>query len=124
MSRGWPIARLVTVVLVLLGSVWLGLKEGYDGYRGAETGLQRTAAVMQLLYGGGAIAALVGLWQRRPWLTAALIGWGVPLTLTAALAPVAWGGAPWISGLVSGVGMAVASALVAWGALAHVRSQP
>jgi len=112
------------VVLLLSACVWLGLKEGYDGYRGAETGPQRIAAVTQLLYGIGAIAALVGLWQRRPWLTAALIGWGVPLTLTAALAPVVWGGAPWISGLVSGVGMAVASALVGWGALAHARSQP
>ena len=110
--------RLLLVVSVLLAAVWFGLKEGTDGFLGAETPPQRAAAVLQLLYGSCAVASLVALLTRRRWLRAALVSWAATLIITGTLSPVVWAGSPWFGGLLSGAITAVVAALVVWGALA------
>jgi hypothetical protein len=121
MDRAWPTLRIVVVVLLLLGCVWLGIKEGIDGSLDATTPLQRIAGGTQVLYGIGAIAALAGIYLRASWLKAALTGYGVALALTGGIAPIAWGG----TGIGVGVTTAITSGGIAifigWGALAHVR---
>jgi hypothetical protein len=124
MSRAWPIARLVTVVLLLLGCVWLGIKEGIAGSLDAATPLQHLAGATQVLYGLGAVASLVGIYLRAQWLKAALAIFGVALAATGGIAPIAWAD----TGIGVGITTAVTSAGIAiaigWGALSHVRSTP
>jgi len=116
-TRVWHHTRRALVVIVLLLTVWLGLKEGSDAFRGAETSFQRLASLVQLEYGVAAVAALVAFHRRSRWLLLLLLWWGLGLVATATLAPVAWGGAPWISGLGSGIATALAVAGVIWAAL-------
>ena len=123
MDRAWPLLRLVTVVVLLLGCVWLGIKEGIDGSLDATTPLQRIAGVTQILYGIGATISLVGLWLRAPWLKAALTGYGVALAVTGGIAPVAWGGTAIGVGITTAITSGGIAIFIGWGALAHVRSK-
>lgn len=114
--------RLFLVTAVLLAAVWLGIKEGFDGFTGAESQFQRAAGVFQILYGLAAVAALVGLFAYRPLLRPALAAWVLTITITGAISPVVWaGGALW-AGALSGALTALVGGLVAWGALAHART--
>lgn len=99
-------------LLLLLGSIWLGLKEGADGFLDATTGFQRTAALAQIGYGILALVCLAGVVRRSPWLRGALVGWSAILTLTGAMAPMAWTGAALGSGLMAG-GITLVVALLA-----------
>ncbi len=114
--------RLFLVTAVLLGAVWFGIREGIDGFTDAETTFQRWAAASQVLYGVLAVASLLALFTRRAWLRPVLIAWALVLTLTGTVATVAWAGAPWSAGLMTGVLTAVVAGLVTWGALAHARN--
>jgi hypothetical protein len=123
MLRPLPLLRITLVVLVLAAFAYIGLKEGYDGYVGAANGWQRFGAVTQLIYGAGAVAALIALWRRLSWLPGALLLWGVALATTGGIAPVVWGGAEVTAGIISGVATALFAALTGWGALLHARSK-
>lgn len=114
--------RLVAVVALLLLAVWFGLKEGYDGFRGAETGWQKVAAVTQMLYGASALASLVALFRNLSWLKWALIDLTIMATITGFLSPIVWGGAGIGAGLLAGASVIVVGALLTWGALAHSRA--
>lgn len=116
--------RLLLVTAVLLAAVWFGIREGLNGFRGAETTFQRIAAVCQVLYGALAIVVLGALYTHQRWLRPVLIAWAGALTLTGGLSPVAWAGSPWYGGLFSGALTAAVAALVVWGALAHARGNP
>lgn len=124
MAKAWHNARLTFVAVVLLAAIWLGLKEGFDGFRDAETPLQALAASTQLLYGAAAAICLLGLFTGRPWLDRALFVWTLALTLTGGLAPVAWGASSWSTGLFAGAVTLAVALLVAWGARAHTRQRP
>jgi len=123
MTRVWPVVRLVTVVLLLTGCAWLGIKEGIDGSLDATMPLQHIAGATQILYGIGAIASLLGIYFRAPWLRAALTGFGMALAVTGGIAPVAWGGTGIGVGITTAVTSAGIAILIGWGALAHVRSR-
>jgi hypothetical protein len=114
-------ARLALLVAVLLASVWLGLKEGLDGIRDAETNGQRLAGGFQLLYGAAAVASLIALVARVSWFRVPFGLCAVAMTVTAALAPVVWGGTTWTIGVISGLATAVIMGLVYWAAVAHFR---
>ena len=110
--------RLVAVVAMLLLAVWFGLKEGFDGFRGAATTMQRVATVTQMLYGASALASLVALFRRQKWLKWALIDMTTMATITGFLAPIAWGGTGVKEGLLAAASVLVVGGLVTWGALA------
>lgn len=109
--------RLVAVTAVLLAAVWFGVKEGFNGWSGAETRFQHVAAALQVSYGLLAVASLVALFRRHAWLRPIVIAWAVVVTLTGTVATVAWGGGPWIGGILAGAITAVVAGLVAWGAM-------
>jgi hypothetical protein len=114
--------RLLAVSAVLLVAIWLGLKDGLNGVRGADSVPQRIAAMLQLAYGVAAAASLVAIVTRRAWLPWAIAAWVLTITLTGAMAPIVWGGAPWSSGVLGGGATALVTGLVAWAAIAHARS--
>ena len=118
----WRRARLVVVVAVLLSTVWGGFSDGVENLRGITTAWQRVAAIAELLYGVAAIAAIWALVERMSWLRIALVVWIAGTTITAGLAPVVWGDANWSAGVASGASAAVATVLIAWGAIAHQRT--
>lgn len=122
-TRPWPLARLIAVVLLLLGSAWLGIKEGIDGSLDATTPLQHLAGATQILYGLAAIASLAGIYLRARWLKGALATFGVALATTGGIAPVAWAETPIRVGIITAITSAGVAAAIGWGALAHVRSQ-
>lgn len=113
--------RLVLIVVVLLAAVWLGLKEGLNTVRDAMTTGQRLAGGFQLLYGAAAVASLAALLARASWFRVPFGLCVVAMTATATLAPVVWGGATWIIGVISGLAAAVIMGLVYWAAVAHFR---
>lgn len=115
--------RLALVTLVLGVSVWLGLADGIDDLRSAESDGQRVAAGLQILYGLAATTCLIALFLRPRWVRPALIVWAFALTATAALAPVVWGGAAWWSGVLSGGSALLIAAIVCRSGLAHVRTK-
>ena len=119
MTPFWRAIRILAVVLVLLLAVWLGLKEGSDTLRDADTVAQRVAAATQIIYGIAASACLWALSRQRAWLGTALVLWGLTLTITGTLAPVVWGGTGWGGGALGGVTTAAVAGLTVWGALAH-----
>lgn len=111
-------------LLLLMASIWLGLKEGADGFRGAESTLQRTAAVAQIAYGIVALVCLAGVVRRARWLRGALCAWSGVLTLTGAMSPVAWGGGSIGAGLLAGAITLVLSLLASWGIWTGVALAP
>ncbi|MGH7562664.1 MAG: hypothetical protein ACRENB_16780 [Gemmatimonadales bacterium] len=119
----WRAARLGLVVLVLLAAAWLGLFEGFNGLRDADTRGQRIASVFQVLYGLAAAGSLVTLFAAPVWTRLTLGVWCVAVTATATMAPIVWGEESWRSGAVAGAATAVFVGLVAWGGLAHVRGR-
>jgi uncharacterized membrane protein YhaH (DUF805 family) len=124
MGNFWRHTRFLIPMVVLPASVWFGLKGGRDGLHGAETVPQRIAALVQVLYGLAASVSVLALLSRRAWLGGALTVWALTVTLTAVLAPVVWGGAPWSSGAASGAATLLVAALVSWGAMAQCRDMP
>ncbi len=121
MTRFWRVIRFLSVSSILLLAIWLGVKEGVDGYRGAATASQRIAAGFQIAYGIAAAAALLALLTHRTWLKPALLLWVLTIATTAAAAPVVWGGAGWASAALASAVTLAASGLVMWGCLAHAR---
>ena len=117
----WPRIRLLFVLLFLAPLVWLGLKEGLDGWRSAETDGQRIASILQVLYGLASIGCVYALLRRPRWVRPAFTLWAAALSFTGGLAPVVWGGAEWWVGVLSGVATLLLAALICWGAFAHVR---
>ena len=122
MSFGQAVC-LVVVTLVMGASAWIGLYGGLNGLRDAQGSGQFAAAVLQVLYGIAAIFVLIALFFRPSWARAAFGGWAGSLTATAALAPIVWGGASWLTGVVSGVVVAIIAGLVRWCGFVHLRTR-
>lgn len=119
--RVWRTAGLWLSVALLLLSASLGLTEGFDGVRDAETPLQRAAAGCQLAYGVAAVGGLWALFSHARWYRVVFAIWAFALTATAALAPVAWGGEGLTQGFAAGVAGGLVAGLGVWGAFAHLR---
>lgn len=113
--------RLVAVTILLALTAWLGIEGGFEVVRNATTGLQRFSTFVQVVYGTAAGVALWSLLARRSWLRSALLIWLVAISITGALAPVAWGGASWSAGALGGAATAAVAGLVVWAALAQAR---
>jgi hypothetical protein len=111
------------IVVVLGAAAWLGLTEGLEELQEAESPGQQVAASFQLLYGAAALVSVITLFARPSWTVWALVVWSVALTVTGTMAPVVWGGADWRVGVLAGVVTLSIAALVAWGAVAHLRNR-
>ncbi|HEY1251870.1 MAG TPA: hypothetical protein VGH97_11830 [Thermoanaerobaculia bacterium] len=119
MKRVGPILRQVAVVAFLLFTAYAGIVDGIDSSRSASGGGQRIASVCQLLYGGLATAALLGLLIRGRWILPLVIAWGAALSVTGGLAAVVWGGQSAVVGVFAGLCTAGIAALVVWACRRH-----
>jgi alpha/beta superfamily hydrolase len=106
---------LVAIVALLVATAYVGLVEGLDARRSAATIAQRTASVLQLLYGGCAVVTLAAMTIRRSLVRPLLVVWGAALTAVGAMAPVVYGGASILAGVAGGVMVAAVVAAVLWG---------
>jgi len=118
--RGSRWIRLSLPVLLLVVAGVSGIREGVGGYHEAETGGQRFVMVIEIAYGVVSFVALYGLLAGPRWARPAMFLWGALVTLTAAVATVAFGGAGLFAAVAGGVSAAALCALAGW--LAFPRS--
>ncbi len=112
--RGSRWLRLSLPVLLLVVAGLSGIGEGVGGYREAETSGQRFVMVVEIAYGVVSFFALYGLLAGRRWARRAMFLWGALVTLTAAVATVAFGGAGPLAAVAGGVSAAAVCALAGW----------
>jgi hypothetical protein len=104
---------LVPAIFIVALSAYMGVGV-FGEWAGAVSAGQRAATICHGLYAvAGVLAGIAALWYRR-WLDALLAMWVLTVVATAGLAPVVWGGAGWIIGLVSGLAGAAFAGLIAW----------
>ena len=115
--------RLAAIVLLLLASALLGVTQGLEIVTRSTTSGQQATTTAQLVYGFAGAGALSSMLRRTRWTSRLIALWGVGVTVTSGLAPVVWGGAPIVVGVVSAAGAALSAALVWFGWRAHERSR-
>jgi hypothetical protein len=117
---GW---RVVAAFLPLTVGV-IGLYNNFNDWRSAQTFGQHLAAAGVLLYGPVGVAAGVALLAGwRSWRPLFLTFAGF-CTFVGALAPVVWGGASPVIGLISGFSAAMLCAAALWAATTAFPSPP
>lgn len=73
--------------------------------------------IFQAAYAVLGIASFAGILIRHPKTKYLLTGWGIALSVTGTLAPVAWGGTGIGVAVASFVASAIIAGLVVWGGL-------
>lgn len=104
----------VFLVLLLLLTGYVGLRDGLTGTHEALGAGQWATTTTQLLYGVFAILTLTSMGARLRIATRFLYGWCIATTLTSGLAPVVYGGATLIVGAAGGVAGAIIAIIVLW----------
>jgi uncharacterized membrane protein len=113
---GW---RVVAAFLPLaVGTI--GLYNNVSDWRSAQTLGQHLAAAGVLFYGPVGVALLIGWRHWRPL----FLAFAASCTLVGALAPVVWGGASPVIGLIAGFSAAMLCAASFWAATMAFPSQP
>jgi hypothetical protein len=87
------------VTLVFLALAVLGIAGASNNLPQATTAVQRAQSLTQLGFAASGLVALLFVWRRRPHLRTALFVWTALIGISGGLAPVAWGDAPWSSGV-------------------------
>jgi hypothetical protein len=90
----------------------LGLRDGPQEMRIATTRGQQLAAFCELGYGVIGLLAALALYRGHRAAMLFMVVWATLITLTGALAPVVWGGAPVKFAILSAVGTGAVAALV------------
>lgn len=98
--------------IMLLLCAALGLRNGPQEMRSAATRGQQLAAFSEVGYGVFGLLAALLLYQGRRAAMLLIVCWATLLTVTGALAPVVWGGAPTKIGILSAVATAALATLV------------
>jgi hypothetical protein len=102
-------------VFILLGTTTVaGSFDVYDNIPLVDTSLRKLTLVFQMVYTASGAVALIALLTKRPWFVPALGTWAVAVTITATLAPTAWGDTGIGPGLAAGAATALVSGLILW----------
>jgi len=105
-----------TIVLIfLLGISLLAVFDLINEIQSKITIIQSIAMISQVMYAILGIAGFVGILMRHPRTKYMLIGWGIALTVTGTLTPVAWGGTGIAVAAAAFVASAIIAGLVIWG---------
>lgn len=118
-DRFWTVLLRVGSVLALMliaASGIFGFLTGIADWDVAQTLGQQICAGSEVLHGGFGTIGVVGLLARQRWARPALWLWVVFVVITTAMAPVVWGGATILTGIGSGLAMAVLGPVMVWGA--------
>lgn len=113
-GRVWRGLALGVLVILLVASVYNAVVDGMPATHYADTPGMQLATVTQLMYGGFALAALVGLVAKRSWTIRHLFGWALSASITAGLAPVVYAQQPVLIGVLSGAAAALLLFLLVW----------
>lgn len=101
-------------IALLVGLSVLGLQSAVDELDAAATLGQQAATATQFGYALAGLLAAAALLGRRAWARGPMWVWAGLITLTGGMAPVVWGGAGLIVGLVAAVACAGIAACVLW----------
>jgi hypothetical protein len=108
-----------------LGTGILGVINGLGEWQGSETLLQRISSAGVIVYGPLGLAAGVLLLAGARHGRLALSAWMVVVTIVGGVAPVAWGDAPAMFGLLSGFSTLLLCGAAYWAASeADARATP
>lgn len=117
---GWRIAAaLFPLITGVIGSI-----NGLNDWDQATTLGQHVAGAGVVVYGPLGVAAAVALLLGHRWGRPLLIAWSVVITIVGAVAPVAWGGAAVMIGIISGFSTALIAAGAIWAARMAFSSTP
>ena len=105
---------IIFVVALLCTTTVAGLFDVTDNIPVVDTSLKKLTLVFQVLYTVLGAVAAVAIVARRPWQTWALGAWAVSVTITAMLAPPAWGGTGIGPALAAGAATGLVAGLIAW----------
>jgi hypothetical protein len=112
-----PVRVVVPAVVIVAVSVYLSHNVVEQWGQAIGFG-QRAATLTQAAYGVlGVLAGIAALWRARAlgWLLGL---WVLALTATGVLAPVVYGGQPWLTGILGGLVSGTIATLLAWWCLA------
>ena len=105
---------VVIIAALLLITTVAGFSDASENIPLVDTALQKLTLVFQFLYSVSGGLALIGLLTRQPWHTWALGIWAVSVTITATLAPPAWGNTGIGPALAGGAGTALVTGMILW----------
>jgi hypothetical protein len=105
---------LVLVILLLAALAWLGLRGGMHQWGRAETAGQAVQTWAQVIYGVLSLFCIPTAFNRVPWASAVHAAWAASLTTAGGLAPVVWGGASWVAGLLATGTSVLIAAIILW----------
>jgi hypothetical protein len=107
--------------------VWRAANESFRGAESSPLARFLEAAssplftIIALTYGGTALAACIGIWRMRPWMTKAFIAWGIAVTVTGAWMVWAIPADLLLGGTIVGVAFVCACTALIWVGYRYVR---
>jgi len=114
LKRVFTFLWLAFVAVLLCTTTVAGLFDVSDNIPIVDTALKKLTLVFQILYTVSGAAAVIGLLTRQTWSVWALSTWAVTVSVTAGLAPPAWGDTGVGPALAAGGATALVTGLIAW----------
>jgi hypothetical protein len=114
LKRVFTFLWMAFVAVLLCATTIAGLFDVSDNIAIVDTGLKKLTLVFQVLYTVSGAAAVVGLVTHRPWRSWPLGIWAAAVTLTATLAPPAWGDTGIGPALAAGAATAFVTGMIVW----------
>lgn len=111
---GWGDVRLAILASALVLAGYLGIVEGFNAAHSSSTLIQQATTASQLAYGVLALLALAAIMRRHRVAGPLLEFWGAMFIATVTLAPIVWGDAPVLSGVLSGLVTALFVSVLIW----------
>jgi hypothetical protein len=124
MRHLWKVAWLLALLALLVTGA-LGVYNAFQEWPNAETALQKSVSVGELVYGVNGLVAAFGLVRRRHWSLRWAAAWGLAATYTAGMAVLAYGGtdASLSAALWAWVGGALVAGAVVWAVYASLPAE-
>jgi peptidoglycan/LPS O-acetylase OafA/YrhL len=98
----------------LLALAWFGIQGGIQQWSEPQSLAQRIQTLSQFAYGGLALLTVATTLRSDMLGRTIRVAWLVSLVLSAGMAAVVWGGAPWWSGVAAGLLALVVALLILW----------
>jgi len=114
LKRVFTFLWIAFVVVLLCTTTVAGLFDVSDNIPIVDTALKKLTLVFQILYTASGAAAVIGLLTKQTWSVSALTTWAVTVTVTAGLAPPAWGGTGVGPALAAGGATALVTGMIVW----------